>query len=184
VTGTGKKLGPAAAGMRHATLCYIVDDDRVLLGEKLRGVGEGLYNGPGGKVEDGETPRECVVREVEEEIDVTPRDPEKVGEFEFVFGVPESVALGGSSGQRSDGEEPEMFVHVFRAEEFAGKPQKSPEADPEWFDYDAVPYDEMWEDDRYWMPYLFDGETFVGEFVFDADGDELLEWEVETGAEF
>ncbi len=97
---------------------------------------------------------------------MTPRDPEKVGEFEFVFG-----------------DEPEMFVHVFRAEEFSGTPEESPEADPEWFDYDAVPYDEMWEDDRYWMPHLFDGETFAGEFVFDADGDELREWAVETDVE-
>ena len=152
--------------MQPATLCYLLrpDDAEVLLIRKKRGLGEGLYVGPGGKVEEGETPRECVVREVKEEIGVTPRDPEKVGEFEFVFG-----------------ETPEMFVHVFRAEEFAGEPEESPEADPAWFDYDAVPYDEMWEDDRYWMPALFDGKTFAGEFVFDAEGDELLEWDVETG---
>ena len=155
--------------MQPATLCYLLrpEDEEVLLIRKKRGLGEGKFVGPGGKVEDGETPRECVVREVEEEIDVTPREPEKVGEFRFVFGA-----------------DPEMFVHVFRAEEFAGVPQESEEADPEWFDYDAVPYDEMWEDDRYWMPHLFAGETFSGEFVFDSDGDELLEWDVETGVGF
>jgi 8-oxo-dGTP diphosphatase len=152
--------------MQPATLCYLLgpDDEEVLLIRKKRGLGEGNYLGPGGKVEEGETPRECVVREVEEEIGVTPRDPEKVGEFEFVFG-----------------EASEMFVHVFRAEEFDGTPEESPEADPEWFDYDSLPYDQMWEDDRYWMPHLLDGDTFAGEFVFDEDGDELLEWEVETG---
>ncbi|USZ75296.1 hypothetical protein NGM07_17915 [Halorussus vallis] len=78
---------------------------------------------------------------------MTPRDPEKVGEFRFVFG-----------------DDPRMFVHVFRAERFSGTPEESEEADPEWFDYDAVPCDGMWEDDRYWIPYLFDGETFAGEF--------------------
>lgn len=151
--------------MQPATLCYLLrpDDEEVLLIRKKRGLGEGLYVGPGGKVEDGETPRECVVREVEEEIGVTPRDPEKVGEFEFVFG-----------------ESTEMFVHVFRAEDFGGVPEESPEADPGWFDFDSMPYDEMWEDDRYWMPHLLAGETFAGEFVFDEDGDELLEWTVET----
>ena len=152
--------------MQPATLCYLLrpDDEEVLLIRKKRGLGEGKYVGPGGKVEDGETPKECVVREVEEEIGVTPRGPEKVGEFEFVFGA-----------------EPEMFVHVYRAEAFAGEPEESPEADPEWFDFDAVPYDEMWEDDRYWMPHLFAGETFAGEFVFDSEGEELREWSVETG---
>ena len=155
--------------MQPATLCYLLrpDDEEVLLIEKKRGLGEGLYVGPGGKVEDDETPRECVVREVEEEIGVTPRDPEKVGEFEFVFG-----------------DDSEMFVHVFRAEDFVGVPEESEEADPEWFDFDSVPYDEMWEDDRYWMPHLFAGETFVGEFVFDSEGDELREWDVETAIEF
>ena len=169
--------------MQPATLCYLLkpDEEQVFLIRKKRGLGEGNYLGPGGKVEDGETPRECVVREVEEEIGVTPRDPEKVGEFEFVFGVPESDALGGSSERCSDGEESEMFVHVFRAEEFAGEPEESPEADPGWFDFDDVPYDRMWEDDRYWMPHLFDGETFAGEFVFDSEGEELREWSVETG---
>lgn len=152
--------------MQSATLCYLLqpEDREVLLIEKKRGLGEGNYVGPGGKVEEGETPRECVVREVREEIGVRVRDPEKVGEFEFVFG-----------------ETPEMFVHVFRAEAFAGVPEESPEADPAWFDYDAVPYDQMWEDDRYWLPALLDGETFTGEFVFDAEGDELREWDVETG---
>ncbi len=154
--------------MQHATLCYLLRGGReVLLIRKKRGLGEGLYVGPGGKVEDGETPGECVVREVEEEVGVTVRDPEKMGEFRFVFG-----------------DDPRMFVHAFRATEFEGKPRESPEADPEWFDVDAVPYDEMWEDDRYWLPHLFDGETFEGRFRFDADGEELLEHEVETDVEF
>ncbi|WP_158057783.1 8-oxo-dGTP diphosphatase [Halorussus halophilus] len=154
--------------MQNATLCYLLEPDaeEVLLIEKKRGLGEGKFVGPGGKVEDGETPHECVVREVEEEIGVEVPNPEKVGEFEFVF------------GQESD-----MFVHVFRAEEFVGTPEETEEADPEWFDFESVPYDQMWEDDRYWMPHLFEGETFSGEFVFDSDGEELLEWDVETDFE-
>ncbi|PSP55844.1 8-oxo-dGTP diphosphatase [Halobacteriales archaeon QS_1_67_19] len=152
--------------MRHATPCYLLgpEDGAVLLIRKKRGLGEGKLVGPGGKVEGDETPCECVVREVEEEIGVTPRAPEKVGEFEFVFG-----------------EGPEMFVHVFRTEEFEGVLEESEEADPAWFDFGSVPYDEMWEDDRYWMPHLFAGERFAGRFRFDAEGDELLEWDVETG---
>lgn len=151
--------------MQHATLCYLLrpDAEVVLLIEKKRGLGEGKFVGPGGKVEDGETPHECVVREVKEEIGVEVPDPEKVGEFEFVFG-----------------QDAEMFVHVFRAEDFSGIPEETEEADPEWFDYESVPYDQMWEDDRYWMPYLFEGESFCGEFVFDSDSEELLEWDVET----
>lgn len=150
--------------MQHATLCYPVEDDRVLLIEKKRGVGEGFYNGPGGKVEPGETPREAVVREVREETGLRVRDPEKLGELEFFFD-----------------DDPFMFVHVFRATDFSGRPEESPEARPEWFEIEAVPYDEMWPDDRYWLPELFDGETFSGSLHFDADGDELLDWDLEFG---
>ncbi|WP_458207173.1 8-oxo-dGTP diphosphatase [Haladaptatus sp. NG-SE-30] len=153
--------------MQPATLCYPIRNERVLLIRKKRGLGEGKFVGPGGKIEDGETPRETVVREVEEEIRVSVADPTKVGEFEFVFG-----------------NEPKMLVHVFRAEEFTGEPQETLEADPRWFDFENVPYDEMWEDDRLWMPHLFSGETFSGWFRFDAEGDELLDHELETGVGF
>lgn len=39
--------------------------------------------------------------------------------------------------------------------------------DPEWFLLDNIPYDEMWEDDVYWMPKMFDGEDVYYTFYFD-----------------
>jgi len=153
--------------MQPATLCYLLRGDEILLIRKKRGLGEGKIVGPGGKVESGETPRDAAVREVEEEVRVSVETPTKVGEFEFVFG-----------------ESREMFVHVFRAEEFSGEPRETEEADPRWFDVADMPYDEMWEDDRLWMPHLLSGETFSGWFRFDSDGDEMLEGEVETGVTF
>jgi 8-oxo-dGTP diphosphatase len=51
--------------MQSATLCYPVRNELVLLIRKKRGLGEGKFVGPDGKVEDGETPHETVVREVE-----------------------------------------------------------------------------------------------------------------------
>ncbi len=164
MTGTDKKLGPGAADMRHATLCYIVDGDRVLLGEKLRGIGQGLYNGPGGKVEDGETPREAAVREAEEELGVTPRGLTKRGELRFVFGP-----------------DPFQHVHVYVADGYSGEPAASDEMAPQWFPLDALPYDAMWPDDRYWMPLCFDGHRFHATFRFDADGDTLHDYELVRG---
>lgn len=153
--------------VQGATLCLPVVDGRVLLIRKKRGVGAGLYNGPGGKIEPGETPRECIHREVHEELRVGLSGVEKVGELDFVFG-----------------DEPFMFVHVYRADDVTGEPEETPEADPEWFDPEEIPYDEMWPDDRYWVPKLLDGETFTGRFRFDDDGDELLGWALWTDVEF
>lgn len=142
--------------MQEATICYPMEGDRVLLIHKKRGVGSGNYNGPGGKLEDGETPREAARREVREEVRLRVEDLEKVGELEFVFG-----------------DEPFMHVHVFRTDSFAGTPQETVEADPEWFHREEIPYDEMWEDDRLWLPLALDGKPFVGYFRFDAGGDEM-----------
>ncbi|MGA9401710.1 8-oxo-dGTP diphosphatase [Haladaptatus sp.] len=131
--------------MQPATLCYPIRGDEILLIRKKRGLGEGKLVGPGGKVEDGETPREAAIREVEEEVRVSVENPTKIGEFEFVFG-----------------NESEMFVHVFRAEEFSGKPRETKEADPGWFDVEEMPYDEMWEDDRLWMRLCCQARRFRG----------------------
>lgn len=150
--------------MHHATLTYVERDGELLLIRKKRGPGAGLYNGPGGKVEDGETPREAARRETEEEVGVEPLGQEKVGELRFVFG-----------------DEPFMHVHVFVAAEHEGEPRESDEAAPAWMPSDALPYDEMWTDDRYWMPLMLDGAAFHGTFRFDADGDILEGFEVERG---
>ena len=145
----------------EATLCFVFEDDNVLLIEKKRGVGEGLYNGPGGKVED-ETVEECVLRETEEETKVSPEKLEKMGELEFLFG-----------------EDPFMFVHVFKAESFSGKPEETEEARPEWFSVDNLPFEEMWPDDQYWMPKMLEDEKFLARFEFDEEGDEILEYDFE-----
>jgi 8-oxo-dGTP diphosphatase len=160
-------LASYSCGVQDATLCLPVVDGRVLLVRKKRGVGAGLYNGPGGKIEPGETPRECIHREVNEELRVGLSGVEKVGELDFVFG-----------------DEPFMFVHVYRASDISGEPEKTEEAEPQWFDTDEIPYDEMWPDDRHWMPKLLAGETFCGRFRFDDDGDELLGWAMRTDVEF
>ena len=78
------------SGVQEATILHLLEGDldagpdgidRVLLMRKKRGVGSGLYNGPGGKVEPGESPRECAVREAREELRIDVRSLEKVGEL-------------------------------------------------------------------------------------------------------
>ncbi|WP_267642648.1 8-oxo-dGTP diphosphatase [Haloarchaeobius amylolyticus] len=154
----------ADGGIDQATLCFVCEDDEVLLIEKKRGIGAGLYNGPGGKVEPGETPREAVVREVREEVHLEVSDLSRLGDITFYFG-----------------EDPLFRCHCYRTESYAGTPTETPEADPEWFRQDSVPYDQMWEDDRYWLPHLLDEESVHGRFDFDDDGDELLAYELTVG---
>jgi 8-oxo-dGTP diphosphatase len=144
----------------RANLCFIVKDGRVLLIRKKRGLGAGKMNGPGGKLEPGETAHDSAVREVREEIGATPLHVEERGVLHFQF---------------TDGYS--LHCVVFVARDFTGELIETDEATPFWFPIEAVPYDEMWEDDRHWLPEVLAGNSFTGWFVF--DGELMLEKRVE-----
>jgi 8-oxo-dGTP diphosphatase len=144
----------------RANLCFIVKDRRVLLIRKKRGLGAGKINGPGGKLEAGETAMDAAVREVQEEIGVTPLHLEDRGELHFQF---------------TDGYS--LHCAVFVARDLQGEPIETDEATPFWVPVEAVPFDAMWEDDQHWLPQVLDGQSFRGWFVF--DGEKMLSKQVE-----
>ncbi|MBV6498763.1 MAG: 8-oxo-dGTP diphosphatase [Prosthecobacter sp.] len=138
-----------------ATLMFIVDEEagRVLLIRKKRGLGAGKINGPGGKMDPGETSLECAVRETQEELGVTALEPVKHGElwFQFVDGLA-------------------LHVDVFRATRWQGEPVETPEAIPLWTSLAELPFEEMWADDRFWLAeVLVEKKHFIGRFLFDDD---------------
>ncbi len=148
-------------GMR-ATLMFIRVGDDILLIEKQRGIGAGKINGPGGKIDPGETPLQCAIRETQEELCITATGVQKMGELFFVM-----------SGM------PDIHCHVFMADGYEGTPTETPEAIPLWCKVDAIPFDRMWADDRYWLQEMLAGETFCGRFVFE---EEAIRWrEVKFG---
>lgn len=136
----------------HATLLFVVQDERVLLIRKKRGLGAGKVNGPGGRLHAGESERAAAIREVQEELCVTPRDITRLGELSFQF---------------TDGYG--LFCGVFRAEGLIGEPRETDEAIPLWTPVDQVPFGEMWADDRLWFPHLLAWNLFRGRFIFDGD---------------
>ena len=145
----------------EANLVFVVRDSRVLLIHKKRGIGAGKINGPGGKLENGESPLEGAIREVEEELCITPHAPEEVGLLRFAF---------------RDGLH--LKCHVFRSPGFDGEPTETDEAIPEWFDFEAIPYDRMWADDILWLPGMLAGRRFEAWFEFDEETmlSQRIEW--------
>ena len=69
----------------RATLLFVVRSGRVLLIRKKRGLGAGKINGPGGRIEAGESALEGAVREVFEELRITVLDADLRGELHFDF---------------------------------------------------------------------------------------------------
>lgn len=143
-----------------ATLVFVFRGDELLLIDKKTGLGKGKVNMPGGKVDPGEHPEECAVRECQEEVGITVSDLEYCGQHSFQF-------VDGYS----------IHVRVYRTRAFEGRPRETREARPMWVRQDAIPYDEMWEDDRLWVPMVIRGERFRGRWIF--DGDRMLDYAIE-----
>jgi 8-oxo-dGTP diphosphatase len=138
----------------RATLLFVVEREpnRILLIEKKRGLGAGKVNGPGGRIDPGETPLECAVRELGEELGVGAEGVVEHGELRFHF---------------VDGYK--LHCHVFRADRCVGEPIETDEAVPLWTPLDSIPFPRMWADDALWLPMLLAGQTFRGRFIFDGD---------------
>ena len=149
------------AAVDRATLLFIIHGERILLIRKKRGLGAGKINGPGGRLEADESPLEAARREVHEELRITPSGVRRAGELHFQF-------LDGYS----------IHVDVFRATAWEGEPTETEEAAPLWFGLDEIPYEQMWEDDRLWIPLMLEERPFSGRFVF--DGDRMLDQELEA----
>ncbi len=129
-------------------VCYLLRERagvvEVLLGRKKHGLGKGNFVGLGGKLEPGESAVDAAVREVFEEsgVVVAASDLESRGRLTYLF--PHREAWSQES-------------NVFVCRTWRGEPSGSDELDPEWFALDAVPFDEMWDDARRWLPAVLDG---------------------------
>ncbi len=134
----------------RATLVYLARGDSVLLIRKLRGHGAGKVNAPGGRIEPGESAEACAIREVAEEVGIRVQTLELRALLRYDDPA-ESFAMAG---------------FAFVSADFLGAPSPSAEADPFWCRIDEVPYDEMWENDRIWLPRVFEGERIRADFRF------------------
>lgn len=137
------------------TLLFLQKDDDILLAMKKRGFGVNLWNGVGGKIEPDETIEQALIRETQEEISVTPIKYHQVAELDFYGG--------------SDIEGWRMYCYVYFSNSWIGTPTESEEMIPEWFKTSDIPYDKMWQDDKYWLPKVLIGKLITGKFYFDKD---------------
>ncbi|KAF7348438.1 7,8-dihydro-8-oxoguanine triphosphatase [Mycena venus] len=141
-----------SAEIRYYTNVFVVQDDKILLGYKKRGLGIHKYNGFGGKVEPNESTLDAALRELKEEAGIT-APLTHAGTLLFV--VP---------GEKW------AHIDIFRAEEYTGVVTESDEMRPKWFDTTDIPFDQMWDEDRYWLPLLLSKQSFSGRADFEREG--------------
>ena len=120
--------------------------------KKVNDIHEGKWNGLGGKFEAGETPEECVVREVYEESGLSIRSPKLCGLLMFPK----------FKGQ-------DCYVFVFTASEFSGELIDSPEGKLEWIPDEKVLDLNLWVSDHIFMPWIREGKLFSAKFEYEGD---------------
>lgn len=152
--------------MKQAALCFLMKNDEILLAMKKKGFGVGKWNGVGGKLDTEKGDKDIidtVMRETEEEIGVKIKDPEKVAILSFYF----PYVLNKNWDQD---------VHVFLAKDWEGEPTESQEMLPKWFKLGEIPFEQMWDDDKFWFPHLLEGKKFNAKFIF-KEGEKVSEKE-------
>lgn len=151
----------------ESILCFITKDGKVLLQKKAKGLfGELKWNAPGGKLMDGETAEACAIREVEEETGLFISDPKPCGILHFY--------------KDSKKDAPAIIVHVFLTSVFEGAPRDLGEGELKWFDPSKLPFHEMWEDDKFWLPHVLAGKSINGHFFFTGDFDKIFDYKLEV----
>lgn len=145
--------------MYLSTLCYIEKDDAYLMlhrTKKEHDVNEGKWIGVGGKFLPGESPEECVCREVLEETGLTLTDYRMRGVLTFA----------------SEGWEDEI-IFVYTANGFLGELGQCDEGELAWIPKAELHGLRLWEGDKIFLKLLAEEAPFFS-LKLSYRGDELI----------
>ena len=149
-----------------ATLCYVRDSQNTLMickDKDPKSVHYRKYNGLGGKIESGETPRDSVIREVFEESGLSIESPELLGLLIFPDFTPPF----------------DWYVFVYVAKNYSGVLVESNEGSLSWVHDDDLLKLNLWQGDKEFLPYVISEEKFTGRF--DYKDSELVSFEMKPG---
>lgn len=129
---------------------------------QTRGDGRGLLVLPGGKMESKETPQACAVRETFEETGLKVKNLETIGTFKFYV----------------EGKGLDYLVHIFSTNSFTGSIRSTDEGKVKWVNVDKIPFNRMWDGDKYWLPLMLQGDRFDARFYYDKGNKKTIKYEI------
>ena len=147
--------------MKNTTLGYIEKDGKYLMLHRIKKINDMNHDkwiGIGGKVEPGESPHECMVREAYEETGLTLNNPRYRGLITFI-----------------SNEYEQEIMHLYTATDFSGTLNENcNEGVLEWIDKDKIFDLPSWEGDKIFLQLLRNEERFFSlKLVY--EGDKLVE---------
>lgn len=149
--------------MRLTTLCYIESDNKYLMLHRTKKVNDENHDkwiGVGGKFEEGESPEECLLREVKEETGLTLTSYRFRGIVSFI------------SDQWED-----EYMHLFTATEYQGELTDCDEGELVWIPKEDLDSLKLWEGDKIFFK-LLDEETGFFSLKLRYRGEELVETDI------
>lgn len=132
--------------MKNTSLCYIEKDGSYLMLHRVKKQNDGnrdKWIGVGGKFEPGESPEECMLREVQEETGLKLKSWRFRGIVSFV-----SDEWGSE------------YMHLFTADDFSGSLKDCDEGELEWVEKSRLPELPLWQGDRIFLELLDREEPF------------------------
>lgn len=147
--------------MRETTLCYIENDGCYLMLHRTKKKNDGSFEkwlGVGGKIEPGESPEECILRETKEETGLNLTDYKYRGKVNFY----------------SDQWEDEI-MYLYTATGYTGQMIECNEGELQWIPMNQVMNLKLWEGDKIFLKLLIENAPFFNMEVH-YKGDELVNY--------
>ena len=156
--------------MLQTTLCYLTAEGKTLMLHRVKkkdDINHDKWIGIGGKLEQGESPEECMLREFTEETGLTLLDWAYRGIVTFV------------SGDVCE------YMHLFTAGAFQGRMKQCDEGTLEWVDTDKITQLPIWEGDKVFFRLLRERRGFFSlKLTYEGDrlarvkldGKEVADW--------
>ena len=152
------------------TLCYIEKDGKYLMLHRVKkeqDINKDKYIGVGGHFEYGESPDECLKREVLEETGLTLLKYKPRGIVTFIYGDASCTE-----------ERIVEYMHLYTATEFEGEIGDCDEGELEWIEKSEVYNLPIWEGDKIFFRLLEERENYFSLKLVYSETDELIETEI------
>lgn len=152
------------------TLCYIEKEDKYLMMHRVKkenDINKDKYIGVGGHFEYGESPDECLLREVKEETGLTLIKYKPRGIVTFIYG-----------DENQPDERMVEYMHLYTATDFKGNIIECDEGNLEWIDKADVYNLPIWEGDKIFFRLLEEREDYFSLKLVYSESGELISSEV------
>lgn len=146
------------------TLCYLEKDEKYLMLHRTKkevDINKGKWLGVGGKLENGEIPEQCLLREVKEETGYTLNSYEFRGIVVFNYNADEP-----------------LFMYLYTSSDFDGYQKECDEGELKWINKNEIKNLNLWEGDKIFLDLLFKNSPFFY-LTLDYENDNLINSKLE-----